>query len=200
VAADRDGQDRPVRAGRQLLVGVVLRPHGVRGEVVVEPRTDVPRRRFAVGRALALGPAGPGAAAGPGAPTGPALVVAGVREHSGRLLVRFEGIGGRTAAERLRGARLVIDPDDAGSPAEAGEAPDELWWDSELVGLSARLADGSVVGDVIDVVHGAGNDLLIVRTGAGRSVLIPFVAAVVPEVDTAHGRLVLDPPPGLLEL
>ncbi len=189
--------------GEQRLVGVVLRPHGVRGDVVVEPRTDVPRRRFAVGRALARDVAGADSPAGtdlPGRPDLPDLVVAAVREHSGRLLVRFEGVDTRTSAEGLRGVRLVIDGDDAGSPADAGEDADGLWWDSELIGLSARRSDGSAVGEVTDVVHAAGNDLLVVRTGEGRSVLVPFVAAVVPLVDTAAGRLVVDPPPGLLEL
>ena len=180
--------------GEQRLVGVVLRAHGVRGEVVVEPRTDVPGRRFAVGRVLAR------ATVGATSPAGTDLVVAKVREHSGRLLVRFEGIDDRTGAEELRGVRLVIDADDAGPPADAGEDADGLWWDSELIGLSARLSDGSVVGDVTGVVHGAGNDLLVVRTGEGRSVLVPFVAAVVPLVDAAAGRLVVNPPPGLLEL
>ena len=180
--------------GEPRLVGVVLRAHGVRGEVLIEPRTDVPRRRFAVGRVLGRD------VAGTPSPVGQDLVVADVREHSGRLLVRFEGIEGRTGAELLRGVRLVIDADDAGPPAEAGEDADALWWDSELIGLSARLRDGSVVGEVTDVVHGAGNDLLVVRTGEGRNVLIPFVAAVVPLIDTAAGRLVVQPPPGLLEL
>ncbi|MGZ4664188.1 MAG: ribosome maturation factor RimM [Frankiaceae bacterium] len=180
--------------GEQRLVGVILRAHGVRGEVIVAPRTDVPRRRFAVGRVLAR------AVAGAASPAGPDLVVAAMREHSGRLLVRFEGIDHRTGAEELRGVRLVIDADDAGPPADAGEDADGLWWDSELIGLSARLSDGSVVGVVTDVVHAAGNDLLVVRTQEGRSVLIPFVAALVPLVDGAAGRLVVDPPPGLLEL
>jgi 16S rRNA processing protein RimM len=200
AAADGDRRQRPTGGptggptGEPRLVGVVLRAHGVRGEVIVEPRTDVPRRRFAVGRVLTREPAGAAS------PADPDLVVANVREHSGRLLVRFEGVDDRTGAEELRGVRLVIDADDAGPPADAGEDPDGLWWDSELIGLSARLSDGSAVGEVTGVVHGAGNDLLVVRSGEGRSVLIPFVAAVVPVVDTAAGRLVVDPPPGLLEL
>jgi len=193
VAADGARQGRPANGGEHLLVGVIVRAHGVRGEVVVALRTDVPHRRFAVGRVLARDAAAD-------SPAGPALVVTGVREHSGRLLVRFDGVGDRTSAEALRGVRLVIDADDAGPPADAGEPADELWWDSQLIGLQARLADGSVVGDVTDIVHGAGNDLLVVRTAEGRSVLIPFVTAVVPEVDIEAGRLLVDPPPGLLEL
>jgi len=196
----------------QLVVGRIARPHGVRGEVSVEVRTDEPDRRFAVGSVLATDPAG----AGP-------LAVASARWHAGRLLVGFEGITDRNQAETLRGVWLTLDSADAGS----SDDPDEFH-DHELIGLAVVTVSGEPVGRVTDVRH-SGQDLLVIeadrpaeaarpaepasaRSGdrgpgvpGGRPpgpapLLVPFVAAIVPEVDVAAGRLVIDPPPGLLEL
>jgi 16S rRNA processing protein RimM len=217
----------------QLVVGRVARPHGVRGEVSVEVRTDDPDLRFAVGRAMATDPA----AAGP-------LTVESVRWHSGRLLIRFDGIADRNQAEELRGVWLTLDSAEVGSTGD----PDEFH-DHELIGLAVVTTSGEPVGRVTDVRH-FGQDLLVIepapagsgptsgtaeagpaeagpeagpvptgpaqagrgpggpvlaartRAGSGLSseLLVPFVAAIVPEVDLAAGRLVIDPPPGLLEL
>lgn len=165
----------------QLVVGRVAKAHGVRGEVTVEVRTDDPAGRFAPGSALATDP-----------DRGP-LVVRRVRPHSGRLVVEFEGVTDRDAAEALRGTLLVADSSTSG-PTE----PDE-WWDHDLVGLEAYTRDGERLGSVTEVVHSAGQDLLAIGR-EGRELLVPFVAAIVPEVDIAGGRLVVDPPPGLLDL
>ncbi|HEU5158338.1 MAG TPA: ribosome maturation factor RimM [Streptosporangiaceae bacterium] len=172
----------------ELVVGRIGRPHGVRGEVTVEVRTDDPDDRFAVGRALATDPA----------ESGP-LTIEEVRRHSGRLLVRFEGIGDRDAAERLRGVLLVIDSGDLPPSDDADE-----FYDHELVGLVAVTVDGAKIGVVTEVRH-LGQDLLVIDRTAGApggggddEVMVPFVAALVPEVDVAAGRVVVDPPPGLL--
>jgi 16S rRNA processing protein RimM len=188
----------------QLVVGRITRPHGVRGEVSVEVRTDEPDRRFAVGSVLATDPA----EAGP-------LTVASARWHTGRLLVGFEGVSDRNQAETLRGAWLTLDSADAGS----SDDPDEFH-DHELIGLAVVTVSGKPVGRVTDVRH-FGQDLLVIEAdrpaepASARSgyrevpgsrppgpapLLVPFVAAIVPEVDVAAGRLVIDPPPGLLEL
>lgn len=164
----------------QLVVGRIGRPHGVRGEVTVEVRTDDPERRFAPGAVLATDPS----SAGP-------LTVSSKRWHSGILLLRFEGVDDRDAAERLRNTWLVIDSADVEPP----EDPDEFY-DHQLIGLSVVTVEGEAVGEVTDVLH-HGQDLLVVRH-AGREVLVPFVKALVPEVDLAAGRLVIDPPRGLL--
>ncbi|WP_141577562.1 ribosome maturation factor RimM [Actinomadura sp. WMMA1423] len=164
-----------------LVVGRIGRPHGVRGEVAVDVRTDEPESRFAPGTAIATDPV----AAGP-------LTIERKRWHSGRLLVRFAGIGDRDAAEELRGTWLVVDPGDISPSAD----PDDFH-DQELLGLAVFTADGAEVGQVADVLH-HGQDLLVVR-GAGGEKLVPFVAALVPEVDVPGGRLVIDPPPGLLD-
>jgi 16S rRNA processing protein RimM len=155
---------------------------------MVEVRTDDPADRFAAGRVLATDPA----------ESGP-LTVEQVRWHSGRLLVRFAGIDDRDAAADLRGVLLVIDSADL--PPSAN--PDEFY-DHELVGLAAMTVEGVPIGVVTEVRH-LGQDLLVIGRAAGvppggedDEVMVPFVAALVPEVDVAAGRIVIDPPPGLL--
>jgi 16S rRNA processing protein RimM len=170
----------------QLVVGRIGRPHGLRGDVTVHVHTDDPDLRFAAGSALATEPA----AAGP-------LTVVSSRWHSGRLLVTFAGYGDRTSAETLRGTLLVMDSAALGPTAD----PDEFH-DHELIGLDVRTLAGDPVGVVTDVLH-QGQDMLVVEPEEGcqgRQILVPFVAAIVPEVDVGAGRLVIDPPPGLLDL
>jgi len=168
----------------QVTVGRIGRPHGIRGDVVVGVRTDEPELRFAKGSRLDTDPA----AHGP-------LVVAVSRWHSGELLVRFEGIADRDAAAELRGTWLTVDSSTLG----ALDDPDEFR-DSDLVGLTVRTIDGLVVGTVDDVLH-SGQDVLVVRPAAGSGeILIPFVKDIVPEVDVPAGVVVINPPPGLLDL
>ncbi|MEY9213541.1 ribosome maturation factor RimM [Thermobifida halotolerans] len=167
----------------RLVVGRIGRPHGVRGEVAVEVRTDTPEERFLEGAVLDTDPAD----AGP-------LTITAVRRHGGRLLVRFGGIADRTAAEGLRGVFLVVDSADL-PPLDD---PDEFH-DHELIGLRVETTDGAAVGSVADILHHA-QDTLVVRGERGGEVLVPFVRELVPEVDTGAGRILIDPPPGLLEL
>jgi 16S rRNA processing protein RimM len=173
----------------RVIVGRVGRPHGIRGEVVVGVRTDEPDLRFAVGAALDVAEQEQGPA------DGEPLTVAAVRWHSGQLLVAFTGITDRTAAGELTGRWLSVDSSRLPDIAD----PDEFR-DHELIGLSVRTAAGDQVGVVTDVLH-YGQDLLVVRRsdgGSGES-LVPFVKAIVTEVDVAAGVLVVDPPPGLLD-
>jgi 16S rRNA processing protein RimM len=167
------------------VVGRVVKPHGVRGELVVDIRTDSVEQRFAAGSVLLLTPTG-GAAR--------QVTVTSARPHSGRLLVRLAEVDGREAADAVRGALLSASVADL-PPIED---PDEFY-DHQLEGLTVVTVTGVEVGRVRDVNHGAGGDLLVVdRTGGGEA-LVPFVGQIVPEVDLAAGRLVIDPPPGLLE-
>ena len=172
----------------RVTVGRIGRPHGVRGDVVVGVRTDEPELRFARGSRLDTDPVG----------VGP-LTVAGHRWHSGDLLVRFEEISDRTAAAELGGTWLLVDSAVLG----ALDDPDEFR-DGDLVGLSVRTVDGTVVGTVADVLHHGQDILVIDPVGAAgaraEQILIPFVKAIVPEVDIAGGVLVIDPPEGLLNL
>ncbi|WP_090771759.1 ribosome maturation factor RimM [Nonomuraea maritima] len=165
----------------QLVVGRIGRPHGVRGDVTVEVRTDDPELRFAPGTSIATDPASRGP-----------LVVAGRRWHKDVLLVTFEGVTGRDAAEELRGTMLVIDSAELTPPDD----PDEFH-DAQLIGLTVETVAGEPVGEVQDVLH-HGQDLLVVRRAGQDDVLVPFVKALVPVVDLESGRLVVDPPEGLL--
>ncbi len=180
MSAARPGHPAPAR----LVVGRVLRPHGVRGEVVAEVLSDAPDR-FAPGAELVAGD--PDA----GEPLRP-LRVAASRLHRGRLLLRFAGVEDRDAAEPLRSALLSI-PLQAARPL----APDEFW-PHQLVGLTVLDTQGSERGTVTDVVGGGAHDLLEVRLADGRTALVPAVAALV-TVDLAAGRVVVDAPPGLLD-
>jgi 16S rRNA processing protein RimM len=175
----------------QVVVGRIGRPHGIRGELSVEPRTDEPERRFAPGAVLVTETPRGSAPHGPGRPS--TLTVEAVRWHQDRLLVRFVEIPDRDAAEVARGLVLVADvPTD-----EAPEDPEEFY-DHQLVGLRVETTEGTAVGEVALVQHGAGQDLLVIRTPDGGDVLVPFVTALVPEVDVAGGRLVVADRPGLL--
>ncbi|UBU15315.1 ribosome maturation factor RimM [Nonomuraea gerenzanensis] len=165
----------------QLVVGRIGRPHGVRGDVTVEVRTDDPELRFAAGTPITTDPADRGP-----------LVVAGRRWHKGVLLLTFEGVADRDAAEELRGTMLVIDS----SEVTPSDDPDEFH-DHQLIGLAVQTVSGEPVGEVTDVLH-HGQDLLVVRRKGQEEALIPFVRALVPEVDVEAGRLVVDPPEGLL--
>jgi 16S rRNA processing protein RimM len=173
----------------QVTVGRIGRPHGVRGDVVVGVRTDEPELRFARGSRLDTDPVG----------VGP-LTVAGFRWHSGELLVRFAEIGDRTAAAEIGGTWLLVDS----AVLTALDDPDEFR-DGDLVGLRVQTVDGTAVGTVTDVLH-HGQDILVIDPakpaagGRAEPILIPFVKAIVPEVDVAGGFLVIDPPEGLLNL
>jgi 16S rRNA processing protein RimM len=124
------------------------------------------------------------------------LTVATARWHSGRLLVRFAGYDDRNAAEALRETLLAIDSGQLGPLTD----PEEFY-DHDLIGLSVFTVAGEQVGSVADVLHHGQDTLVIEGQGSrhGAEILVPFVAAIVPEVDVAAGRLVIDPPPGLLD-
>lgn len=164
-------------ADADALVGVVGRAHGLRGEVSVRPTTDFVESRFA-----------------PGAPVRTddrTLRVAGHRWQAGTLLVAFEGIADRSAAEALRGRELWTAREGVDVDPAAGE-----FHDHELIGLTV-LSAGRPRGIVVGVRHLPGQDLLAVDTPAGER-LVPFVEALVPTVDVAAGHLEVVDLPGLL--
>ena len=164
----------------EVVVGVVGRAHGIRGDVTIDVRTDEPERRFAVGETLR-------------AEDGRRrFTVASARDHSGRLLVHFEQLPDRTVAEAARGIVLVADVDPGERPED-----DEEYYDRQLIGLVVRTADGEQLGTVTDVLHLPLQDTLEIDTPAGTR-LVPFVTAVVPTVDLAAGELHLADVPGLL--
>jgi len=164
----------------EVVVGVVGPAHGIRGDVAVEPRTDEPERRFAPGTRLRV------------EGSDRVLTVASTRDHSGRLLVSFAELADRNAVEAARGLVLVTDV-----PVDELPEDDCSYYDRQLVGLAVVTTSGETVGRVLSVLHPGAQDLLEVSTPGGPR-LVPFVEALVPEVDLAAGRLVVADVGGLL--
>lgn len=178
------GSDRPTPdpMSTEITVGVIVRAHGVRGEVVVDLRTDEPERRFA-----------PGVVLHPEQGSGSFTVVT-TREHQGRWLVTFAEIPDRNAADAVRGVRLT-----AQVPVDERPDDDEEYYDRQLVGLAVHTDDtAEPIGRVSAVLHLPAQDVLEVSTAEGLR-LVPFVSELVPTVDLDAGRITLAPVAGLLE-
>ena len=171
----------------EVVVGRIGRPHGIRGEVTVDVRTDEPDRRFAAGAVLRADPP-PGSAS-----TLTSLTVAQTRWHRDVLLASFEEITDRSGAEAARGIVLHASVD----ATERPDDPDE-YYDHQLVGLRAEDPTGTALGEVTALVHGGAQDLLVIRTTDGRDALVPFVRALVPVVDVTSRRVVVADRPGLV--
>jgi 16S rRNA processing protein RimM len=170
----------------RLTIARVGRAHGIRGEVTVEIRTDVPERRFVPGAEFFVDATGSRVTGLPSK-----LVLEAVRDHNGVFLLAFQDVLDRTSADALRGVLLEADVED--------DVEDDAWFDHELVGLAAVDPAGRALGEVVAIEHPGAQDRLVVRGLDGVQRLVPFVAAIVPEVDVAAGRVVIDAPPGLLE-
>jgi 16S rRNA processing protein RimM len=164
-----------------LVVGHIGKAHGIRGEVLVTVRTDEPERRFVPGAVFTT-------ASGP-------LTLEALRWHQGRIIAQFEGVPDRNAAEDLRGTELQVDSASLPAPDD----PDEFN-DHQLVGLRVVTVGGEELGTVARIDHAPSSDLLVMTKPGGGTALIPFVTAMVPTVDLAGGRVVVDLPEGLLDL
>jgi 16S rRNA processing protein RimM len=164
-----------------LVVGYIGKPHGVRGEVLVFVRTDEPEKRFVPGAVFTT-------ASGK-------LTLESSRWHQGRVIAQFEGVHDRNLAEALRGTELQVESADLVPPDD----PDEFH-DHQLVGLRVVSVDGSDVGTVARIDHAPASDLIVLDKSGGGTALIPFIRQMVPTVDLAGGRVVVDLPEGLLDL
>lgn len=181
----------------RVLVGRVLRPHGVQGELLVEPLSDLPERLEAGSELAVTGedpdrppaPRSPAAAASPPPAT---VVVAASRPHRGAVLVRFEGIGDRDAAAALRGTWLAVDR------ASVPPPPEGTWYHFQLVGCRCRDREAGDLGEVVDLIEDGGGVLLMVDDGR-RRVPVPFVAELLRRVDPDAGVIEVELPPGLIE-
>jgi 16S rRNA processing protein RimM len=186
-----------------LVVGQIGKPHGVRGEVSVAVRTDEPEERFVAGsvfttevprdRRVTTGPAA--ASSGVVYQVPPELVIESVRWHQGRGIVQFEGVHDRNVAEALRGVFLQVDSATLTPPSD----PDEFH-DHQLVGLRVVTVAGEELGTVARIDHAPSSDLIVLDKSGGGTALIPFVSQMVPSVDVAGGKIVVDLPEGLLDL
>ncbi|KQR25083.1 ribosome maturation factor RimM [Microbacterium sp. Leaf151] len=175
-------------ANTQLRVGRLVKAHGLKGAFKLELYTDDPDGRFVAGSSFTL-------QVPESSPWhGRELTVREFRWMNSHPVVFFEGVDDRSSAEALVKAILWIDQDTEAAPTE-----EDAWYDHQLVGLDV-VRDGAVIGRVARVDHFPAQDLLIVRpSGEDREVLVPFVSAIVPEVDIAGGRVVVTPPAGLFE-
>ena len=197
-----------------LTLAVIGPAHALKGEVRLKIRTDDPEGRLAPGTTVPTEPAH----AGP-------LTVSRLRFDGSRWFALFEEVRDRTAAEALRGARLLVETDtaDRGATGTAGpdgadgadDEDDEAWYAHELIGLRVVRAPASAdgesqqleqpqqlqplqqLGEVVDLEPGVAQDRLIVRTPEGERVAVPFVEALVPEIDPDAGTITVDPPGGL---
>ena len=159
----------------QLTAAIVGPAHGLRGEIILDVRSDDPEV-LAPGASLEI--AGRGAA----------LTVRSVRVHKDRVLASFEECASREDAEALRGARLLVEEHEE----------EDAWYPHQLKGLSARTPGGEDLGTVTGLTPGAAQDLLLVKTPAG-TVMVPFVTQLVPTVDVEGGVVIIDAPPGLFD-
>ena len=167
-----------------VVVGRIARPFGRRGEVVVEPLTEDPRRFFDLA-AAEVGPAGG---------DGVRRTLDSVRIHKGRPVVRFSGVTDISGAESLRASEVRI------RPSERAPLSESRYYHDDLVGCRAESREGEPLGEIIAVEDTAGPSLLVLRTPAGSEDLVPFVEALCVVVDIERARVVLDLPEGLLGL
>lgn len=174
-------------ARTQLRVGRLVKAHGLKGALKLELYTDDPDGRFVPGAVFTL-------QVPESSPWhGKTVTVREFRWMNSHPVVFFDEVEDRTAAESIVRAILWIDQDES-APAE-----DDAWYDHQLTGLDV-FRDGASVGRVIRVDHLPAQDLLVVRpTGTDEEILVPFVAAIVPQVDIAAGRVIVTPPAGLFE-
>jgi 16S rRNA processing protein RimM len=164
----------------RVVIGRIGRPHGIRGEVTVESRTDEPGSRFAAGSVVQAGERD--------------LAIERSAWKGKCLVIKFAGVDDRNTAESLLGALIEIDR----VPGELPAHPDEFY-DTDLVGLDAVTGDGRFFGRVREVLHLPGQDVLAIDRD-GREILLPFIEEFVPDVDLASRRLTVAPPEGLEDL
>jgi len=172
-----------------LAVGLLKKPHGVKGDVLVFPLTDAPERVFVQGRRLVV-------LDREGQPTGEELELRYARDYHRAWLLHFAGFDDREALEPLREKYLAI------LAGEARPLADGEFYRYELIGMAVQLRDKSPVGTVRDVLEAPQGLLLSIsrEAGGGADHLVPFAAGVVRRVDRAAKVITIDPPAGLLEL
>jgi 16S rRNA processing protein RimM len=166
--------------GARVCMGVVGAPHGVRGAVRIKSFTDAPEAI-----------ADYGALEDERGARKFTLRVVGSAKGDGMVIAQLSGVTDRDQAEALRGLRLY-------APRAVLPATEEdEFYHADLVGLAARLDDGTELGTVIAVHDFGAGDVIEIAPSAGQPVLVPFTRAAVPIVDIAGGRVVIDPPDGL---
>jgi 16S rRNA processing protein RimM len=166
-----------------VLVGRIARPHGLRGQVIVNPETDFVEDRF-VGGATMWTRSDRG---------DEALTITAARVQNGRPVIAFEGFSSIEDVERLAGLELRVPEEMLQSLGEG------VYYQHQLVGCEVETVTGARIGEVSRVDGGVGGSLLTVK-GVRGEVLIPFAQHICVEIDVSARRITIDPPDGLLEL
>jgi 16S rRNA processing protein RimM len=173
----------PTAQPSYIAIARILRPRGNRGEVLVELHTDFPARFRILNRALVEFPDG----------RRECLEIERCWEHQHRQVLKFAAIDSINDAEKLVGAWIMIEAD------EAAALPEGTYWDRDLVGCFLRNRSGECLGVVIDVLRIAGNSQLIVRSENGEF-MVPAVAAICLEISIARKEILVELPEGLMDL
>ncbi len=160
-----------------VVVGKVTKAHGLHGEVVVLVFSDNPNR-FSPGSSVFF-------------EDGREIRIRASRPNGGRLLVSFDGVADRNAAEALRGVTLVV------PRSSLPELPDGEYWPHQLEGCEVVTESGRTLGAIVDVIANPANDLWVAVDAAGTETLVPAIREVVVEVDVAAGRVLVRDIPGL---
>ncbi len=160
-----------------VVIGRVVAPFGIKGEVKVRPETDFPERFETITEVWLASQNGKGRV----------TRIESVRFHQSMALAKFEGVDDRTAAEGLRGAELRIDE------AELMELGPDEYYVHDLIGLDVYTTDGEHLGEITKVLKGAANDVYVTPRA-----MIPAVKQFVREIDIAGSRMVVEAVEGLL--
>lgn len=170
-----DEQDR-------VCLGQVSVAHGIKGEVRIKPFTEDPEGIAAYGPLQDE--------------TGRRrFEILSLRTTKGGVVARLDGVADRSQAEALKGVKLFVDRDRLPAQNEDG-----VWYHADLIGLEAVDAGGAAVGTIVAVQNYGAGDLLEIRPAAGGpTVLLPFTSQIVPDVDPEAGRVLVDPPDGLID-
>jgi 16S rRNA processing protein RimM len=170
----------PSQGEPYIATGRIIKPFGVLGWVKVASLTSNPDR-FRAGNSFMV----------EGREPGPRLVIEAEEGRGGELRVKFEGVDDREGAEKLAGRLLLLRPE------ELGEAPQDAFWEHELLGLAVETTDGRPLGEVTEVIETGANDVLVVS--GERECLIPVIEEVVKAVDLEKRVMIIQAIPGLLE-
>jgi len=161
-----------------LVVGRIVRPHGIRGEVIVEPHSETIRSIEVESVVFIESPKSP-------------YKVLGIRSHQRRIILRIEGSADRDAAEEFRGKELLIPTPDA------EPLPEGVYYRWQILGLKVKEQSGRDLGTVADILETGANDVYVVRDDDSPELLLPAIKDVIIEVDLDSGELLVNVPEGL---
>ncbi len=172
------------RQTEDVVIARIAKARGIKGEVSCSVETDFPERFEGLEEVTVWMPVGERLR----------LRIEDYWFHKDRVIFKFEGYDTMSAAEQLVGGRLVV------SESEALELDEDEFYEYQLIGLNAVIPSGEIIGRVIKLLRTGGTDVLVIEGADGKEILVPFADHICGEVDIEAGRIVIEPPDGLLEL